>query len=81
MASSSQDTPKEKAVQLASAIQMFIEKEKISEKEQNYGGITVSIGVATMDESTSFATVNELIDAADQNLYISKKTGKNKVVF
>lgn len=81
MASSSQDTPKEKAVQLASAIQMFIEKEEISEKEQNYGGITVSIGVATMDESTSFATVNELIDAADQNLYISKKTGKNKVVF
>ncbi|WP_146983584.1 GGDEF domain-containing protein, partial [Kurthia zopfii] len=76
-----QDTPKEKAVQLASAIQMFIEKEEISEKEQNYGGITVSIGVATMDEWTSFATVNELIDAADQNLYISKKTGKNKVVF
>ena len=75
------DTPKEKAVQLASAIQMFIEKEEISEKEQNYGGITVSIGVATMDEWTSFATVNELIDAADQNLYISKKTGKNKVVF
>lgn len=75
------DTSKEKAVQLASAIQMYIEKEEISEKEQSYGGITVSIGVATMDETTSFATVNELIDAADQNLYISKKTGKNKVVY
>ncbi|GEK32747.1 hypothetical protein KSI01_02800 [Kurthia sibirica] len=52
---------------------------------ENNGGIlrivTVSIGVATLHEHSIYHSVYELINAADQNLYIGKKSGKNKVVY
>ena len=41
-------------------------------------GVTVSIGVATLDDSMQ--STDELVGAADQALYLAKGTGRNKVV-
>ncbi|MFK8021741.1 MAG: diguanylate cyclase [Pseudomonadales bacterium] len=41
-------------------------------------GVTVSIGVATMASSTQHLSSRELVVAADQAMYFSKKTGRNK---
>jgi len=40
--------------------------------------ITVSIGISQFTEKT--LSIDTLIDEADKNLYIAKKTGKNKVI-
>ena len=40
--------------------------------------ITVSIGIATMSNSAHILSSRELIVAADQAMYFSKKTGRNK---
>jgi len=39
---------------------------------------TTSIGISVMDESSDFSTLKSLVDSADQALYHSKGTGKNK---
>lgn len=41
-------------------------------------GITVSIGLATSDSSTDFQTADELMEAADKALYVSKSMGRNQ---
>ncbi|MFA5092945.1 MAG: GGDEF domain-containing protein [Candidatus Omnitrophota bacterium] len=41
--------------------------------------VTVSIGVATFPDNT--ANMQDLIEMADQALYLAKETGKNKVCF
>jgi diguanylate cyclase (GGDEF)-like protein len=42
--------------------------------------LTVSIGVAFTPDGSGFATPNELIGAADANLYAAKEAGRNRVV-
>ena len=42
--------------------------------------ITVSIGVASSKNGKTKRTVLEIIEAADEALYVAKRTGKNKVV-
>jgi diguanylate cyclase (GGDEF)-like protein len=41
------------------------------------GSLTVSVGVATLGEDT--ATLQQLIRAADEELYRAKAAGKNRV--
>ena len=41
--------------------------------------VTVSVGVAVMDDECSVETVGELIAAADQALYAAKEGGRNQV--
>ena len=43
--------------------------------QEQIGGITISIGVAAYTSGTSFV---DLLDQADEALYVSKKTGRNK---
>lgn len=57
-------------------------REKIAETDFIYNDIktklTVSIGIATMDDS--FNSQNEIVEFADKALYSAKQTGRNKVV-
>lgn len=71
----------EQATAIAEKLKSRIEHQHLQHAASDYGFITVSIGVATHECKTQYATVNELINAADQNLYIGKNTGKNKVVY
>lgn len=71
----------EQATAIAEKIKWHIQHQNLQHAASDYGFITVSIGVATHECKTRYATVNELINAADQNLYIGKNTGKNKVVY
>lgn len=75
------NTPNEVAIKLAQNLQKIIVAEKMIHKACDKGVITVSIGVATLQCSTVYTTVNDFIDAADQNLYKGKKAGKNTVVY
>lgn len=57
-------------------------RNKIAEKPLLFEGkkinITVSIGVATLNEKNPFKTEEEFIEAADSCLYYSKKNGRNR---
>ncbi|MBQ0139502.1 MAG: diguanylate cyclase [Kurthia sp.] len=75
------NTTKEAAILLGHNIQKAIEEEQMPHRGTDKGIITVSIGGATFECSTIYKTVNDFIDAADQNLYKGKNQGKNIVVF
>lgn len=72
---------KEKVIAIAEKMQLTIENTHLKHEGREEGIITVSIGVATLNETNEYTTVNEFINAADQNLYIGKKSGKNKVIY
>lgn len=72
---------REKVISIAEKMQLTIENKHLKHEGREEGIITVSIGVAILNEKTQYTTVNEFIDAADQNLYIGKKSGKNKVIY
>jgi diguanylate cyclase (GGDEF)-like protein len=42
--------------------------------------LTISVGVATMDQGRKFAAVDALLKAADDALYAAKKSGRNRCV-
>lgn len=65
-----QETSHEGALILAERIRNAIEEEP-----WRYGTVTISLGVATMDNSMK--TTTDFVNAADQALYYSKKHGKN----
>ena len=56
-------------------------REKIAQKpfifEREKINITVSIGIATLDENNFFESYEDFIEAADNCLYRSKKSGRN----
>jgi len=64
------DTPKEGAKDVAERVRTHIEKQKL--------GATLSLGVATYPEDSSSS--EELIQKADQALYLAKRNGKNQTV-
>jgi diguanylate cyclase (GGDEF)-like protein len=71
-------TPLNGAVTFAEAVRTIIERELF-----NFDGtefpVTVSLGVATMDNNPYFEAT-ELIARADENLYKAKHAGRNRVI-
>lgn len=67
----------EKALTIAERIRQGIENEKIKTYDGQYISITVSMGIATVNETTK--DIQELIDKADMAMYRAKTTGKNRV--
>ena len=67
------------------AAQMVAERirKNIEQSVFEYDGITmqvtISIGVATFDPEKCNITAKQLVEMADQALYISKRNGRNKV--
>ncbi|MCX7771274.1 MAG: diguanylate cyclase [Proteobacteria bacterium] len=67
----------EKALTIAERIRQEIENEKIKTYDGQYISTTVSMGIATVDETTK--DIQELLDKADMAMYRAKTTGKNRV--
>ncbi len=74
------DVPKAKAHQLGEIIRAGIAEISIK-SGQNHFGITVSVGVATLNQQSraQFERFENLIDEADKRLYEAKSTGRNRV--
>lgn len=51
----------------------------IPHQQSPFGHITLSCGVACQSEETGFPAWTELVDLADRGLYVSKKSGRNRV--
>lgn len=71
------DTPVQGAFALAEKIRQSIARVKIrrSSKQEDVGGITISIGIADCATSGDW---KEALGQADRALYVSKLTGRNK---
>ena len=65
------------AMQIAERLRSDIEQNRVP-TEQGELGVTISIGVATLNEEIS--DLHSLIDHANQAEHIAKETGKNRVV-
>ena len=72
------ETDKEQASFAAERIRQAIEGSIIKAYDEELR-VTVSIGVSTFPENTDH--MRDLIEMADQALYLAKETGKNKVCF
>jgi len=72
------ETPIDGAMKVAEIIRVAIAGKELKRKDtgENYGTITVSIGVARYRSETD--TLPILIKRADDALYISKRTGRNR---
>jgi diguanylate cyclase (GGDEF)-like protein len=69
----------EDAIKVAERVREKVELECLPQEEEAFlgGSLTVSVGVATLGEDT--ATLQQLIRAADEELYRAKAAGKNRV--
>lgn len=72
------ETDLEGARQLSEKIRRMMELSKIRrlDKNEQIGGITISLGVATLSEDEGVA---EFMDRADKAMYASKGNGRNRV--
>jgi diguanylate cyclase len=73
------ETPLEGAMKVAEMIRTAIASKELKRRDtgENYGTITVSIGVSRFREDSD--TLPILIKRADDALYVSKNSGRNRV--
>lgn len=71
-------TSRQTALEIAHKIWNLV-SELLFETLEGSFRVTATIGVATL-EGESFASADVLLMAADQNLYVGKKAGKNRIV-
>lgn len=69
------------AKKLAETVHKAVENEQFEHNGRAVGLMTISVGGATMDKSLTFTSENQLLEAADQQLYESKHQGRNQVHF
>lgn len=67
------------AAKIAERIRRDVEKHEFSVSTDKKINITVSIGVATYPETVTEA--GEMVECADQALYVAKRSGRNRVCF
>jgi diguanylate cyclase (GGDEF)-like protein len=71
------ESPSEPAVARANVLRAEVKKLRLRHRDVNLGPITLSIGVATFPEHGS--TPDDLLRIADQCLYQSKSSGRDRV--
>jgi len=71
-------TPKDQALAIASKLCMLIESLEFTTGKNTFR-VTATIGVATM-ENNNYESAEEMLMAADNNLYIGKTRGRNQVI-
>lgn len=75
------NTGKNEAMQVAERIRKNIEKNDFHYEDQHMK-VTISIGVSVFSvDNNPVTTAKHLVEQADQALYISKRTGRNKVTY
>ncbi|CAN5728568.1 hypothetical protein BH18ACT11_BH18ACT11_05490 [soil metagenome] len=68
----------EDAIEAAERVRERVQLESVTGEEISLGSsLTVSVGVAPLTEDT--LSLEELVEAADSELYRAKRTGKNRV--
>lgn len=70
------ETDKEQAGLVAERIRQTIESKQVSIYDERLG-VTISIGISTFPKDSPDA--EDLIDCADQALYLAKQTGRNRI--
>lgn len=71
------NTDADGALFIANNIRHAIEKLRITHEASSFGVVTISIGVTTLDAGKT-ATIDTLIQRADQALYTAKNNGRNQ---
>ena len=71
----------DRAILLAEKVRKKIEREQIAHVKSEYEILTISVGVTTSTAPLEETDVNELIQEADELLYVSKRNGRNQVVY
>lgn len=72
------NTSSEAAGLLAEQLCAAIRQENFEHLGRAQGIVTISVGGAILDKETLFASETALLDAADQQLYVSKNNGRNQ---
>ncbi|MBL1319453.1 MAG: GGDEF domain-containing protein, partial [Methylophaga sp.] len=73
------DTDSNVAYDIAERIRISIANTDFDIGTSEYLKLTLSIGLATMAESTQIATTSQLLESADQAVYAAKNSGRNCV--
>ncbi|SHL99570.1 GGDEF domain-containing protein [Phytopseudomonas punonensis] len=68
------------AVAMAEQVRAAVQRLGIEHRQSAYDQVTVSIGVVAGIPGDDFATVDEMVAAADRALYAAKGQGRNRVV-
>ncbi|PHS68882.1 MAG: diguanylate cyclase [Methylophaga sp.] len=73
------DTPPEVAMDIAERIRSNIENTPFQATPSIILNITISIGLATMQNNPKITSSKQLVNAADQAVYAAKMAGRNRV--
>ncbi len=69
----------EDAIEVAERVRRGVEHESATENGTPLGSsVTVSVGIAALTEDVS--SLEQLVEKADDELYLAKRAGKNRVV-
>jgi len=74
----SPDTTKESAIKIAERVRENVEANPYTNDHLKIN-VTVSIGIAEYGQTSDVSTFYELLDKADQALYIAKESGRNQL--